>query len=334
MDNGKAGLGALEFGALTGIQTDIYLAAVWIRAADGDDGPGGGDGRHGRGQEGRRSAPAARPEPGKKNSGTKRTGSTPMPSTRTGSLVTELTPWSAVGLAWGLGDLERGLRTLDRMNRADLTTDWGVRMLSRSESPLRTPELQLRRRLAVPYRLGGRGAVRHRLICPRATVLDGQRPAHLRQRPGCLSPSSSRGPRTSGRRKGSRTRASPAPASSFRSSGASSASMASALDRKICFRPGFPADWTSVSISNGRVGEAQYSLEYTRAKDSVTLRIKSGKAEGFGFVFEPAFGLGTEFLAGDPQRVSPPLCRRRNDPPPRPSGPRSNSRSPETTRSS
>ncbi len=33
MDNSKAGLGALEFGSLTGIQTDIYLAAVWIRAA-------------------------------------------------------------------------------------------------------------------------------------------------------------------------------------------------------------------------------------------------------------------------------------------------------------
>ncbi len=69
------------------------------------------------------------------------------------------------------------------------------------------------------------------------------------------------------------------------------------MDRKICFRPGFPADWTSVSISNGRVGEAQYALEYTRTKDSVMLRIKSEKAEGFGFVFEPAFGLGTKVLA-------------------------------------
>jgi len=37
-------------------------------------------------------------------------------------------------------------------------------------------------------------------------------------------------------------------------------------------------------------------LEYTRGKDSVTLRIKSEKAAGFGFVFEPAFGLGTKFL--------------------------------------
>ncbi len=35
MDNSKAGLGALEFGSLTGIQTDIYLAAVWTRAASG-----------------------------------------------------------------------------------------------------------------------------------------------------------------------------------------------------------------------------------------------------------------------------------------------------------
>ncbi|MHB8055204.1 MAG: glucosidase family protein, partial [Candidatus Aminicenantales bacterium] len=33
MDNSKAGLGALEFGALTGISTDIYLAGAWTRAA-------------------------------------------------------------------------------------------------------------------------------------------------------------------------------------------------------------------------------------------------------------------------------------------------------------
>jgi uncharacterized protein (DUF608 family) len=35
MDNSKAGLGALEFGALTGIRTDIYLAAVWVKACEG-----------------------------------------------------------------------------------------------------------------------------------------------------------------------------------------------------------------------------------------------------------------------------------------------------------
>ena len=35
MDNAKAGLGALEFGSLTGIRTDIYLAAVWGKACEG-----------------------------------------------------------------------------------------------------------------------------------------------------------------------------------------------------------------------------------------------------------------------------------------------------------
>jgi hypothetical protein len=71
----------------------------------------------------------------------------------------------------------------------------------------------------------------------------------------------------------------------------------SALKRKISFRPSFPADWTSVSISNGKVGQARFSLEYTRAKDSVMLRIKSEKAAGFDLTFEPAFGLGTKVLA-------------------------------------
>ncbi|GAJ25016.1 unnamed protein product, partial [marine sediment metagenome] len=33
MDNSKAGLGALEYGALIGIESDIYMSAVWVRAA-------------------------------------------------------------------------------------------------------------------------------------------------------------------------------------------------------------------------------------------------------------------------------------------------------------
>lgn len=33
MDNKKAGLGALEYGALTGIESDIYMSAIWVRAA-------------------------------------------------------------------------------------------------------------------------------------------------------------------------------------------------------------------------------------------------------------------------------------------------------------
>ena len=138
MDNRKAGLGALEFGSLTGIQTDIFLAAAWTRAAyamerlarvAGDpayerDRPGSsGKSREsarreilGRGQrpirlclqhrrQSRQGADALVRRPARLGPGRRRTGA---------------------------------CRTLEKINAADLTTDWGVRMLS-SASPFFEP---------------------------------------------------------------------------------------------------------------------------------------------------------------------------------------------------
>ncbi|NTV82173.1 MAG: hypothetical protein HGA24_12220 [Candidatus Aminicenantes bacterium] len=128
MDNAKAGLGALEFGALTGIQTDIYVGAVWVKA-----------------NQALRTMAAAMGDKAvakKAETNAARSGAAwkekfwdvgnsqySYAFNKDGRHVPELTPWSAVGLAWGLGDPERGVETLARMNRSDLTTDWGVRML-------------------------------------------------------------------------------------------------------------------------------------------------------------------------------------------------------------
>lgn len=295
MDNGKAGLGALEFGSLTGIQTDIYLGAVCVRAnmamktlaaAMGDKAVG----------EKAETNTARAEKAWKEKFWDEANGQYSYAFNKDGRLVSELTPWSAVGLAWGLGDFERGLRTLARMNRADLTTDWGVRMLS-SRSPLFEP-LNYNYGACWPFLSGWVAAAlfdfdylpqgyqvlmanaRHTFDNSLGTVME------------LFSGAQNTWPQEGVAHQG------------FSSTGVVLPLVrgllgldGSALDRKISFRPGFPADWTSVSISNGKVGEARFSLEYSRAKDSVTLRIKSEKAAGFGFVFEPAFGLGTKVLA-------------------------------------
>ena len=53
---------------------------------------------------------------------------------KTGETVSEVTPLSAVGLMFGDGSDERASSTLRRMHQSDLTTDWGVRMLSTSSA--------------------------------------------------------------------------------------------------------------------------------------------------------------------------------------------------------
>jgi glycogen debranching enzyme len=294
MDNGKAGLGALEFGALTGIQTDIYLGAVWGRANQAMTALSGAMGDKAvakkAGDLASRSARAW-----KEKFWDEANGQYSYAFDKDGKLVPELTPWSAVGLAWGLGDFERGLRTLARMNRADLTTDWGVRMLS-SQSPLYEP-LNYNYGACWPFLSGWVAAALfdfdylpqgYQVLMANARhTFDNSLGSVMELYSGAQNIWPQEGVAHQG----------------FSSTGVVLPLVrgllgldGNALDRKISFRPGFPADWPSVSISNGKVGQAQYSLEYTRAKDSVTLRIKSEKAAGFGFVFEPALGIGTEFL--------------------------------------
>ncbi|GMQ82133.1 MAG: hypothetical protein BMS9Abin05_1576 [Rhodothermia bacterium] len=128
MDNTLAGLGALEFGALTGIQSDIYLSAVWIRATEvmirladllGEEDLSG------RVEADHKSAATAFEKYWSED-----TGHYVYAFNQAGDLVEEITPWSAVGLMFGFGTDERARSSLLRIARADLTSDWGVRMLS------------------------------------------------------------------------------------------------------------------------------------------------------------------------------------------------------------
>ena len=128
MDNEAAGLGALEFGALTGIQTDIYLGAVWVQSLHalarlsallGHD------------TLARQATHAFE----KANAAFEQfwdadIGQYAYAFNSERQTVAEVTPWSAVGLLFGFGTNDRARSTLQRMARADLSTDWGTRMMS------------------------------------------------------------------------------------------------------------------------------------------------------------------------------------------------------------
>jgi glycogen debranching enzyme len=295
MDNGKAGLGALEFGALTGIQTDIYLGAVWVRAnlamealaeAMGDK------------------AAAKKAEAGAIRAGRawkekfwdEANGQYSYAFNKDGRVVPELTPWSAVGLAWGLGEFERGVDTLARMNRADLTTDWGVRMLS-DRSPLFEP-LNYNYGACWPFLSGWVSAALFDFnFLPQANQVLMANVRHtfdngLGMIMELFSGFQNAWPQEGVAHQG------------FSTTGVVLPLVrgllglhGNALGKKGSFRPGFPAGWPAVSISNWKIGEAELSLDYARESDKVTLRVRSERAAGFHFVFAPALGLGTKVLA-------------------------------------
>jgi len=129
MDNKKAGLGALEYGPLTDIQSDIYAGAIWVRAAGvmpklarvaGD-------------REFERTSEEYKNKAGrafKEKFWDAKHRQYSYAFTAKGEHVDIVSPWSAVGLMWMLGDSARSVPSLQKLNSAELTTDWGIRSIS------------------------------------------------------------------------------------------------------------------------------------------------------------------------------------------------------------
>jgi hypothetical protein len=138
MRNSRAGVGAIEVGSLgVGVESDIYLAAVWVEAlrrigemaeAIGDTATGGD---------------AARRFPAAQHSlesrfWMPRAGRFAFAILAGDSLNDNLTVWPATAMAWHLFDEERGQAMATALARATISTDWGGRTLA-SESGLYDP---------------------------------------------------------------------------------------------------------------------------------------------------------------------------------------------------
>jgi glycogen debranching enzyme len=138
MQNPLAGVGAIEVGHLgVGIQTDIYLAGVWVEAlgrtvemaeAVGDTAVATGA-RHLR-LRARGSLEERFWMP--------RAGRFAFAVLVGDSLNDNLTVWPATAMSWHLFDEERGQAMAAELARATISTDWGARTLA-SESPLYDP---------------------------------------------------------------------------------------------------------------------------------------------------------------------------------------------------
>jgi hypothetical protein len=306
MDNALAGLGALEFGSLTDIQTDIYLASVWARAnrametlaeAMGDKASAAAARKNG--------LRAARAFDEKFWDRERRQYSYAF--NKDGRLVQELTPWSAVGLAWGLGTLERGAETLAKLNTADMATDWGIRMLS-DRSPLFEP-LNYNYGAAWPFLTGWVSAAlfKYDFILQGFQVLmanvrhsfDNALGAATELYSGKLNIWPQEG----------------VPHQGFSTTGIVLPLVrgllgleGDALKREICFEPALPAGWPHVGLSNWRLGEGTFSLDYDREDAKIRLRVRSTGASGLRMVFAPAFGPGTKVRSAT-WNGTPLVCR-------------------------
>lgn len=129
MDNKNAGLGAMEYGPLTDIQSDVYTGAVWVRAAKAMADLARAVGDDAFVTKAQRYASTAARAWDEKFWDPQRQQYA-YAFTASGEHVDIVSPWSSVGLHWELGNPERSSKTLAKLNSSELTTDWGIRSIS------------------------------------------------------------------------------------------------------------------------------------------------------------------------------------------------------------
>jgi hypothetical protein len=304
MDNRRAGLGALEFGALTSIQTDIYLAAAWVRAAyamqqiaqvsgDTDYAKLAGGHFEKAGQSFRSRFWDAE------------NGRYTYAFNADGKQVKELTPWSAVPLVWNLGDAEQSVQTLEHFNSAELTTDWGIRMLSNKSSYFEP--LNYNYGAVWPFLTGwvATALFQHNFLIQGYGLLTAAVRHTFDNGLGYVtelfSGHQNIWPQEAVCHQG------------FSSSGVVFPFVrgllgldGDAAKKQIVFRPRFPADWKEVSVDHYKIGEETFSLHFQRQETKLSVDIISRRNSPYRMIFGPALGLGTEVrqarLNGSPIR--------------------------------
>jgi hypothetical protein len=295
MDNRRAGLGALEYGALTGIETDIYLAAVWVRAALGMKHLADAAGKQTESQTASQIYTKAK-EAFENKFWDEENRFYAYAFNAKGERVKEISPWNAVGLMWGWGKPERSLLSLERICSSELTTDWGIRSIS-TQSQYFQP-------LNYNY-----GAVWPFLTSWVTTALFKN---HLPLQGYNLLLATAK--HTFDNALGVITEVFSGtqnvwPQEAVAHQGFSTAGVVlptvrgllglegDALEKSIVFSPHFPADWQQVKVENYKVGTALFNFDYIRSQGEITLTVKAKNADGYKIHFAPALGVASRIQA-------------------------------------
>ncbi len=285
MDNSRAGLGALEFGSLTEIDTDVYLSAIWVEACRAMERLAAvvGD-RAFQDKAGRASVKARQSFEAK--FWDEASGQYSYAFDAAGRRVQETTPWSAVPLVWGLGTKDHARRTLERLNRSDMTTDWGIRMMSSSSSYYEP--LNYNYGACWPFLAGYVAAALYgdNQALQGFALLKATARHTFDNALGCITEL------FSGHQNIWPQEA--VPHQGFSSAGVTLPLIrgllglgGDALTKEIEFSPRFPGDWPTVSIKNFRIGSQRLSLDIKRTADRLTLSLAASEGSGWTMTFRP-----------------------------------------------
>lgn len=291
MDNKKAGLGASEYGELTGIETDIYLAAVWIKATQDMQ------------------VMAAIVNDKKMETSAKKDfqkalntfqkkfwysegGFYTYAFNANEEQVKEISPWLSVALMWNFGTFQETISSLEKLNSAEMTTDWGVRLIS-EKSKFYQP-VGYNYGAVWPFVTGwvNFALYQHHFSLSGFQLLKSNAQHtfadNLGMMPEVLSGAFNTPLEESVSHQG------------FSSGGVvlplvrgMLGLQGNVLEKVIEFKPQFPADWNRVEITNYRLGISEIDLNFERNENIIRCTVSGNNINNHKMIFAPTVGKGT-----------------------------------------
>jgi glycogen debranching enzyme len=291
MDNKKAGLGALEYGPLIDIQSDIYTSAVWLRALMGLERLTR-DFRDDAFLQNVRTNLKKAHDTFKKKFWDEKNKQYAYAFTANDERVDIVSPWSAVGLMWRLGEPEKSVLSLKKLNSAELTTDWGIRSIS-NKSRYYEP-LNYNYGAVWPFLTSwvATAQFRHGFMTQGyGSLLSSVRHTFdnsLGQVTEVFSGTHNIWPQEAVAHQGFCTAGVVLPFLS-----GLMGIEADAPAKRVTLSPSFPADWDTVTFSNLAIGDEILDGVYRRTETTLRLELTPRLRKGYTIMLIPQFGPGT-----------------------------------------
>jgi len=295
MDNKKAGLGGVEYGALTGIATDIFLGTLSVRAAfcmsELAQVAGNSEYVHKTSEQLKRA---------EKSFDAKfwnaKGAFYSYAFNDDGNQVEEISPWASVAALWNIGEQQRLVQSLEKLSSSDLTTDWGVRSIS-VKSKYYEP-LNYNYGAVWPFMNSWvtTALFKHHMPVQAYNSLLATARHTFDNNLGYITEVFS----------GSHN---VWPQEAVSQQGFSSAGVmlpfvrgllgleGDAVNRMITFAPHFPADWDSVKIENYRIGASVTDFSIAKNNNNLTITLDAKNAIGYVYKISPALSIGTNIRA-------------------------------------
>ncbi|MBN2355970.1 hypothetical protein JXO59_07640, partial [candidate division KSB1 bacterium] len=293
MDNPKAGLGSVEYGALTDLRTDIFIGALSVRMSHcmNELALVVGDGK---------TARMALKHYLKsvqvfdEKFWDAETGIYSNAFNDLNEHIQEISPWIGFATVIDVGDSAHSLQSLYRLGSAELTTDWGFRSISNKSKyfgalnynygavwPFLSGFVTLAQ---FKYQLSQQGYTN--LLAIADHVFDHSLGAITE----VFSGKQNIWPQEAVSQQG------------FSSTGLVLPLLRGLLGitinvpkREITFSPQVPADWEVMTISNCRGGNATFAFDYQKSPShQLTFTTKSKNAAGYRAIIAPSFSIGTK----------------------------------------